>query len=282
MYRLLEKQAGKRVIPRFSYLVGVNKLYIMKNVAFALFSLFALNSYTQTTFVNENFNAGIPGSWFIVDNGCPAFNWYGTIGGFNGNYLDGTEFAYINSDTAGFCEFDDRLVTPAFDATGVTTLMLGFDHYYRFYTNDSGNVDVFDGATWVTVATFVSTIGAWNAPDQQLIDISPYINANMQVRFRYMANWDWWWAVDNVVIGISVGILESPLNTAKEVIIHPNPTTGKFRVESLKFGVEKVEVFDLFGRKVLESKESEIDMSSYPAGLYIWQLGTAKGKLVKE
>ena len=40
--------------------------------------------------------------------------------------------------------------------------------------------------------------------------------------------------------------------------------------------------YKCFRRKVLESKKKEIDMSSYPAGIYIYHVGEARGKLVKE
>ena len=66
------------------------------------------------------------------------------------------------------------------------------------------------------------------------------------------------------------------------VYIYPNPTTGKFQIQNPKSQVEKVQVYDLFGRKVLECTGPEVDMSNYPAGLYIYRIGTARGKLVLE
>lgn len=64
--------------------------------------------------------------------------------------------------------------------------------------------------------------------------------------------------------------------------IYPNPTTGEFRVSGFEFGVEDIQVYDLFGRLLLRSNKPQIDMSSYPAGLYIWRVGNARGKLVIE
>ena len=77
-----------------------------------------------------------------------------------------------------------------------------------------------------------------------------------------------------------VGIFNE--NQQRTISISPNPTNGKFTVSSRQGAIKKVEVFDLFGRKVLESKEPEIDMSNYPAGLYIWRVGEVRGKVVIE
>lgn len=71
-------------------------------------------------------------------------------------------------------------------------------------------------------------------------------------------------------------------NKEEEIIIYPNPTTGKFTVSSRQGAIKKVEVYDLFGRLVLCTNKPQIDMSSFPAGLYIWRVGNARGKLVIE
>lgn len=68
----------------------------------------------------------------------------------------------------------------------------------------------------------------------------------------------------------------------EEILIYPNPTTGKFRVEGLKFGVETIEIYDLFGRLILRTNEPEVDMSNYPAGIYFVKVGEVVRKLVKQ
>ena len=155
----------------------------------------------ELVYVEEDFDQGIPATWTVLDVACPATNWYGTTGGYAGNYLDGTEFAFIDSDAAGqFCAVEDYLISPAFDATASSSLRIRFDHYYRHYVTDAGTVQVWDGAAWVDVATYTATIGDWGAPDLVDLDLSAHINDALQVRFKYTGNWDWWWAVDDVVI----------------------------------------------------------------------------------
>jgi len=81
-------------------------------------------------------------------------------------------------------------------------------------------------------------------------------------------------------VDVLVGIYE--YRDRSQFTIYPNPTTGQFTVSSRQGATGEIQVYDLFGRKVLESKEPEIDMSTYPAGLYIWRVGEARGKLVIE
>jgi M6 family metalloprotease-like protein len=75
------------------------------------------------------------------------------------------------------------------------------------------------------------------------------------------------------------------------IAIFPNPTTGKFTIESGELRIENIEVFDTFGRKVFEQKaeskkQNEIDISNLSSGIYIITIHTDKGmvnkKVVKE
>lgn len=99
-----------------------------------------------------------------------------------------------------------------------------------------------------------------------------------------------WSFTSNMPCQLIIGTKINEYSIAQEKLhIYPNPTRGKFRVEGLEFGVEEIEIYDLFGRLVLRlptgqagSKEAQIDMSSYPAGLYIYRIGAARGKLVIE
>jgi|GEM_PF-2617268 len=162
------------------------------------------------TFINENFNAGIPLSWSVSVPTCYNLNdttkWSATSNGFRSQglssfSLDGTEFVVVDSDKPNiFCTCNEYLTTPVFDATGTPSLTLEFDHYFRHYNGDFGYVEVFNGSTWVTCATFSTNIGYWMAPNHQTVSLTPYINANMQVRFHYQANWDYYWSLDNVLI----------------------------------------------------------------------------------
>lgn len=163
------------------------------------------------TILFENFNSGIPGTWTVIDSGTTNDTWHGTSGGYAGNTLDGTEFAFVDSDAAGN-SVDSILIelleSPAFNTTGYSSVFLEFDHYYREISTDSGFVEVFNGTSWIPVATYSSNTGGWNSPAHPVIDLTPYRNANMKFRFRYEDNqiWAWYWAVDNVRLFVPLSI----------------------------------------------------------------------------
>ncbi len=155
--------------------------------------------------VNELFNAGIPGTWTVVNGGGAVDTWFGTTNGLAGNTLNGSQFAFVNSDAAGNAPhpiLSEQLITPTFNGTTYTQILLEFDQYYRVYSTDRGYVEVWNGSSWIILLTLSANTGAWNAPNHQTINLTPYSNAAMKVRFRYEDNtvWAWWWAVDNVRI----------------------------------------------------------------------------------
>jgi len=51
--------------------------------------------------------------------------------------------------------------------------------------------------------------------------------------------------------GNGVGITEKGEGAGDEVVLYPNPTTGELQVTSYKLQVTSVEVFDVYGRKIL-------------------------------
>lgn len=162
----------------------------------------AFRSPNLNTLIDENFNSGaLPTGWTTVDN-AGSGNWV-FVNSYYGDTLDGTPFAFIDSDAAGQnVTLNAELISPTVDASNVSTLFLSFDHYFDTYSGaDVADVDVFDGTSWVTVYTTSADVGGWGNPDHQLIDVTAYKNANFQVRFHYYnANWEYYWAVDNVTL----------------------------------------------------------------------------------
>jgi hypothetical protein len=150
----------------------------------------------------ENFNTSL-GCFTAVDGGTTPDTWMQVVD-YNSNTLDGTPFAFVDSDGAGSGNtLSESLESVQLNATGITgALILEFDHYFNNLTTDSGFVEVYDGTSWNRVAAYGSDLGSFAAPAHDSIDITAYAGAAMQVRFRYEDNnvWAWYWAVDNVSI----------------------------------------------------------------------------------
>lgn len=126
---------------------------------------------------------------------------------------DNTQFYLSNSDDQGSGGTTaTTLVSPAFSTVGQSALTLTYYHHYRFNsgTGDRGRVEVStNGSSWTTVQTHSSTQGAANGFVLATVDLGAYVNQpTLQIRFRYSASFDWWWAVDNVTVtGDATGAL---------------------------------------------------------------------------
>ncbi|HLG35339.1 MAG TPA: hypothetical protein VI757_10695, partial [Bacteroidia bacterium] len=179
-----------------------------------LFAFAAPVCINAQVYLSENFNSGIPASWTVSTPVCwnsagDTIVWTGTIDGWRGQglsafSLDSTEFVVVDSDLPGvFCQCSEFLTSPVFNPSAASTLFLDFDQYFRYYTggfSEIGEVQVYDGTSWVVIYSFTATSGAWMAPSHQSINLLSYINAAMQIRFWYNANWDWFWALDNITV----------------------------------------------------------------------------------
>jgi len=70
----------------------------------------------------------------------------------------------------------------------------------------------------------------------------------------------------------SVGIQESFLKNY-EVILLPNPTTGKLKVENEGLRIRTIHVYNIFGDEVIDLQQSnEVDLSTLPEGMYIVEI----------
>jgi len=84
--------------------------------------------------------------------------------------------------------------------------------------------------------------------------------------------------------GCNVGVGE---NVESSITVFPNPTTGELRVKSEELRVASIEIFDIFGKKMLEQKENLMALQSYDltvfsAGIYFLKITTNKGIITKK
>ena len=189
------------------------------SIVFILWTIFVSS---QTTLIEEDFSAGtLPVGWTNVNNGgtagqiwqfTPTSNGTITAGNISGNYaiLDSDDYGNGNNQNA-------TLTTPSFATGSYETITLEYDYQYRDYQSpESCTVEVFNGTSWVVVASYTTNSGdnyssLSNGADNVTIDITSQVNgaSNAQVRFTYIGDWDWWWAIDNVTV---TGTLPSSSN----------------------------------------------------------------------
>jgi subtilisin-like proprotein convertase family protein len=187
--------------------------------------------------LTENFSAGIPATWTIVNGGSgggAAQTWTTANPGARSIAAPmSAPVAIVDSDNAGSTTGitqDEELITPVLDLTAAATATVQFDQFFRWYSAgqaEVADVDVRSSATgnaWVNV---LRQQGASSAePDHKTIDITAQAAgaANVQVRFHYYnGHFEWYWMIDNIKVDhVSAGtcnqaVCAAPAGVAKPV-----------------------------------------------------------------
>ena len=85
---------------------------------------------------------------------------------------------------------------------------------------------------------------------------------------------------------VEVGVTD-PIQELPDIKVYPNPTTGEVRIMNYELRIMNVEVFDVYGRKMLEQKaegrkQNAIDISEFSAGIYLVKITTEKGIITRK
>ncbi|WP_255155842.1 fibronectin type III domain-containing protein [Ferruginibacter sp. HRS2-29] len=162
------------------------------------------NNWTTT-----NLSAGgtpANAAWTLRPDGYSYFD--ATFGDTYGPYHsnDNSQFYHTNSDAQGSGGTTQTILTsPAFSTVGFGTANLSFYHAFTDpFLSASGSVQVStDGANWTNVKVYnLGSEGTYSSFVQQTFALTaPFLNQpTVYVRFKFDASWDYFWAIDNVVI----------------------------------------------------------------------------------
>lgn len=252
---------------------------------------------------SENFEGNdLPTGW-TTNNPDTSYNWdVGMQGGF-ASFPSGA--AFFDDDNAGpnGINTNARLVSPVINLSGVTNPKLSFKYANQIYIDDTVlKVEAFNGTSWVQVFTHSGEAGNWTIDLATLtyilttyevatnIDLSPYANANFQLRFVYddVGDYSFGVAVDDVVI--TAGVLgTTEVSMKNEMQVYPNPVKDFVHIQSnnLKFD-SKITLLDMSGRtvKTFKGESDGYNLSDLPKGSYLILIDDKKEviskKIIKE
>jgi hypothetical protein len=164
-------------------------------------NLFFQPVFSQT-YLSEGFNGfAIPGSWQVQNQGSGPCFW--TIGTPDNHTMLGSNFLYVNSNN-GFGTIANEIITsPVITAPTSGVVKFRFRHHYRDNPNspsDTGFVEVFNGTYWIKLKAYSTNIGHEDNPGLVELDLSPYLNPNLQIRFRYIGQFSYYWLIDDVKV----------------------------------------------------------------------------------
>jgi hypothetical protein len=173
--------------------------------------------YNPETFFTENFNNNNQGwtlgtEWQIgppipISTGCfsdPAVDGSGNIPTYGGGLAGVVIGGYPDPETAHGYYY---LTSPVINLSDAATAHLNFRRHLTQDYPFSHNIEVYNGTSWVVIWEVLENTdlcdGGWT---NQTYNITPYINANLQVRYGFSSNGDGQgstipsWSIDNVTV----------------------------------------------------------------------------------
>ena len=182
-----------------------------------------------------------------------------------------------NNDLVATCTTTIRVVDTSYPVFDVTTLpndmVVGVNN-----TENNGYIleDFRNQITVTDNCTSILSVEQYPSPEQVLtagdhtITIEVFDNYNN-------------YSFHEFVITVDKSLSTGGDDESNELILYPNPTRGKvyFSIE-----VEKVELFNLAGQKIMQSSGKEFDLANLSSGIYFVRSYTQKGikvfKIIKE
>jgi len=88
-----------------------------------------------------------------------------------------------------------------------------------------------------------------------------------------------------ITINRSVNVKDSNLS---KIYLYPSPTTGQLSIVNCQLSINKVEIFDIYGRilsshhLITSSSHHQIDISHLHPGVYFLKIATEKGEIMKK
>lgn len=247
------------------------------------------------------------GTW-IVDIPVPSPAQVGNQVTPGGQYCAVTENAPSPTSGVGTADIDagtTQLESPSFSLSGFTNPAIT---YYRSFSNNAGSnpgndpwvaeISNNNGGSWTKVEhTYVSDLN-WRRFAFKVLD---YITLTTQMMMRFTASDSTIASLPNNGQSISeaafdefqvwdgplvaTGINSDVSDLAFEV--YPNPSNGKFTVQSSQLNIKNIAVYNVLGEMVLDlpvnqSTSQLINLASQPAGMYQLHIKTNEGAVTKK
>jgi len=221
--------------------------------------IFALTTYNGSLYAGGSFTtAGGNTAHYIA-------TWNGTKWATAGSGLTGV---ITGSGVSAFCVFNGQLyVGGLFNKSGSLTV---------------NNIATWNGTVWDTVSTrgVDNIVDAFAVMDSAIYAGGEFTHAG-NIAASDIAAWG----------GISLG-LNSLANKMPGMDVYPNPSNGKFTIQVTNSpDVKYLEIYNVMGKRIYSStyqpsvidyQSYSIDISTQPAGVYLYRLLNQSGNLVDE
>jgi uncharacterized protein YjdB len=193
-----------------------------------------------TTILSQNFNSGLAG-WLVDTAGSinilSGSEWKACADSYvneQGLYRspDFSTFVMANADTSGSTStLSTRLTSPVFSLAPYSSATLSFQHSYDYWPAGdlfvNLEISTNGGATWSPIINFVgANIGTKTAFASQSFSLNSWLgNANVRIRFNYHSSFGYYWAIDNILITGTPGVVTPTWSPVTHLFTDPSFTT---------------------------------------------------------
>ena len=159
----------------------------------------------------------------------------------------------INSEIDGY----GTLTTPAgtFDVLRQKVQEVQVDTDYAYVQGTGWYPWQYGTVTQYKLRWWAKTIG------YPVLDCEYNPTNNKASNFNYLT-------IPTVVLTTSI----NDINLANALKIYPNPSTGKFSIESNGIAYNRIEIYNIMGEKVLQQTSKDIDITNSPKGIYFVEI----------
>ncbi len=241
---------------------------------FSLLSIcFVFGAYGQTPIMIEDFNSGIPSAtWTIIDSDglTPDSSVMYLTSAWNTFETSTDTCAASTSFYSPVGQSMDYLITPQITIatyTKVTWKAKSFDASYPDgYAVLISTTDNQASSFTDTLLTIDSEGSFWNERSIHL-DLEGYANQDIFIAFYHNTNDGYILQIDDFGV---YGSDNASLNETEElnISIYPNPATEFIQIQNTDENFN-VRILSIDGKEILQSSDSNIDVSSLEQGTYI-------------
>ncbi|MBX7094697.1 MAG: T9SS type A sorting domain-containing protein [Flavobacteriales bacterium] len=177
----------------------------------------ASHSGNRAIIWSDDFDNNPTTVWTRTNTSVPAQDWvFGTAlpnslvtQGFDAvlNSASGGTFAYVDSDGAGGTATQNcnLTTTAAIDMSAAASCQLTFTNYHRRYLETHTiQISTDGGSTWTDFVVNSQYPTSTTSPNGEIVSVNIGCVAagqsNVLINFNYQGAWDWFWAIDDVVV----------------------------------------------------------------------------------
>lgn len=262
---------------------------MMKKLPLLLISFVSSLSFGQVDLLNTDFQTGMPVAYTLVDNdgNTPAAQ----VSEYTSAWITVQDPENTTDTVAASTSYfspvgtaDRWMITPA-----LTLGSFGNFIEWEAKSQDASYPDdymVLVSTTDDQITSFTDTIGSIDQENfewtYRTVDLSSegYNNQTIYVAFVNVTEDGFKLYVDDIRVWKEdpVGIEE--LTETIQVNLYPNPTTGFITIQTAE-SIKEIKVISTNGRTILTTASTQIDLSSYPSGVYFVNIETENGVVTK-